>query len=81
MMNKQQDLEDINYELQFQNNLFLKRIAELEKDAERLDWLLANPPKLQQTSQECFILAVPSNRKAVDDLRLLEALKESKNDD
>jgi hypothetical protein len=26
----QQDLEDIYYELQFRNNLFLKRIAELE---------------------------------------------------
>jgi hypothetical protein len=41
MMNKEQDLEDINYELQFQNNLFLKRIAELEAQLAERDALLA----------------------------------------
>jgi hypothetical protein len=41
MMNEQQDLETINYELQFQNNLFLKRIAELEAQLAERDALLA----------------------------------------
>jgi hypothetical protein len=39
-MNKEQDLETINYELQFQNNLFLKRIAELEAQLAERDALL-----------------------------------------
>jgi hypothetical protein len=41
MMNEQQDLETINYELQFQNNLFVKRIAELEEQLAERDALLA----------------------------------------
>jgi hypothetical protein len=40
MMNKEQVLEAINYELQFQNKLFVKRIAELEAQLAERDALL-----------------------------------------
>jgi hypothetical protein len=87
MMNEQQDLEAINYKLQFQNNLFLKRIAELEAQLAERDALLTRIAELEKDAERYRWMRNNTSVMLFDnqtwvtshklDMRVDEAMKES----